>query len=222
MTAKRVTFITAVGATLALSACFDTSPIDYEAPTPEAGSGDGGPVPEAGPLIAECTTCLQSTGMKSQWDACAADTECLALETCMVDSYCLTLDLSNLAAHPPMRRPLLHRRKDRGQQDPALFLFLQVNICAQNPMACARASATCGESRPRQSVGRRGLGASLSQPWAREGIDLSRRRACGGSPGEGSHPRRAPPPPQPSPRDLVAAAARAATRRRGDGRGPLQ
>jgi hypothetical protein len=128
----------ALGATLAQAACFDTSPIDYQAPGLEAGSpADGGPVPEAGPLIAKCSTCLQSTGCKAQSDACAANTECQALETCMVDSYCLTLDISNLAHIPPCAAHCSTVAGIQGQQDPALFLFLPVALCAQNPMNCA-------------------------------------------------------------------------------------
>jgi hypothetical protein len=130
--------IIAAAALLALSACFDTSPIDYTPPpTPEAGPPmDGGAAPDAASLIQACGQCMMSSTCSEALAPCAANTRCNALAKCLLNSYCMTLNVADLAHVPQCALDCSTEAGIEGQQDPALFLYLQVIFCAQNPMKC--------------------------------------------------------------------------------------
>jgi hypothetical protein len=121
-----------------LTACVDTSPIDYVAAGSADASADGASsaaAVDAG-LIAACKECITEGACKSQYQGCAANQKCATELNCLLDIYCLNWSATDAVNLPPC---ILGCSADAGvtQTDPSVAVFVPVLFCAQDKTACA-------------------------------------------------------------------------------------
>jgi hypothetical protein len=122
-----------------LSACVDTSPVDYHAPiVMDAGVADAALVNSDASRVAECRQCVTEDSCKAEWSKCTAEPRCEAFVGCLLDSYCMSFS-SDLSMLPPCLLTCGAKAMLFSSDDPVVNLFRDVRECTTKKCA-----APCG------------------------------------------------------------------------------
>jgi len=124
-----------------LSACVDTSPVDYHAPiVADAGVADAAPVNSDASRIAECRRCVTDDSCKAEWGKCTAEPRCEAFVGCLLDNYCVNFS-SDPSMLPPCLTTCVAKAMIFSSDDPVVNLFRDVRDCTTS-----KCSDPCGVS----------------------------------------------------------------------------
>ena len=116
--------------------CVDTSPIDYHPPPRDGGILSDAAIFGEGGLIAACRECV-ITSCSDQYTECLKHEKCTKAVNCLMDSYCLNYDVSNLANLPPCLVQCSLESGILSADDPAIVYTAPVLTCSQLPETCA-------------------------------------------------------------------------------------
>ena len=116
--------------------CVDTSPIDYHPPPKDGGGAlaDAALFGEGG-LVAACRQCVIES-CSTEYTECLTHEKCIKAVTCLIDSYCLNYDVTNLANLAPCLVRCSLESGILSADDPAVAYTAPVLTCAQLPGKC--------------------------------------------------------------------------------------
>lgn len=130
MTFRPFHFVTASAAFVLLvgvTGCVDTSPVDYVAPSYEAG------VPDDGGAIRACRECLsrENGPCTADYEACADDSKCQPALECIIELKCFAF--AQIQDKLACGAPCIAKYDLNSATDPTVAMLIPINACTAGP-----------------------------------------------------------------------------------------